>query len=76
MNPETNKMEPVPELDEFRNRFYPGRELDDTPTFEIYERIKIKGYFFKVIQMREDKLVLAPVGPAPKKEKEKDHGRD
>lgn len=64
MNPETNQFEGVPDLNEFKKRFYSKKSDDEVPVFTIYEKIRIKGYFFKVIQIREDRLVLQPVGPA------------
>jgi uncharacterized Zn finger protein len=75
MNPETNRFEPVEQVEAVEQKNHLDKifkqfiQKDGTPVpqqnpvFEIGETFDLKGYRFKISDIKSDKLILDPVGP-------------
>ena len=66
MNPDSNEFEDVlPELkDAFIEKFYSKRKESDIPIFKLYEKVRLKGYIFKVVSIKDNRMTLKPVRKA------------
>lgn len=66
MNPESNKFENLlpEEREAFIDKYYQRAPKSDIPIFKIYEKIRIKGYIFKVVHITPEEMTLRPVRKA------------
>ena len=67
MNPDTNRFEPVKEVDgELRRVVEDGPVPNDWPVFRKGQTLTLRGYRWKVEKCSESKLTLEAVGPLSK----------